>query len=94
MAKIPGKLLLAAALVAVGVAGAYSLEGHRRQDRSGFARLLHCGVARPDEAFQGRSGNAARVLGLNEDETLLLQETPYRGSLPTAVPTDPLIYRF
>ncbi len=25
---------------------------------------------------------------------LLLQEMPYRGSLPTAVPTDPLIYRF
>jgi cyanate lyase len=24
----------------------------------------------------------------------LLQEVPYRGSLPTAVPTDPLIYRF
>jgi cyanate lyase len=38
--------------------------------------------------------NAARVLGLNEDETLLLQEAPYRGSLPTAVPTDPMIYRF
>jgi cyanate lyase len=27
-------------------------------------------------------------------EKLLLQETPYRGSLPTAVPSDPLIYRF
>ena len=24
----------------------------------------------------------------------LLQEVPYKGSLPTAVPTDPLIYRF
>jgi cyanate lyase len=24
----------------------------------------------------------------------MLQEIPYRGSLPTAVPTDPLIYRF
>jgi cyanate lyase len=38
--------------------------------------------------------NAARLLGLDEEETLLLQEVPYRGSLPTAVPTDPLIYRF
>ncbi|HTS93533.1 MAG TPA: cyanase [Stellaceae bacterium] len=38
--------------------------------------------------------NAARILGLDEEETLLLQEIPYRGSLPTAVPTDPLIYRF
>jgi len=38
--------------------------------------------------------NAARVLGLDAEEALLLQEVPYRGSLPTAVPTDPLIYRF
>jgi cyanate lyase len=37
---------------------------------------------------------AGKVLGLDEDEVLLLQEVPYRGSLPTAVPTDPLIYRF
>ena len=34
--------------------------------------------------------NAGRILGLDEDEVLLLQEVPYRGSLPTAVPTDPL----
>ncbi|HUY17791.1 MAG TPA: cyanase [Candidatus Binataceae bacterium] len=38
--------------------------------------------------------NAAQVLGLDEDETLMLQEAPYRGSLPTTVPTDPLLYRF
>jgi len=37
---------------------------------------------------------AGRVLGLNEEEVLLLQDIPYRGSLPTSVPTDPLIYRF
>jgi cyanate lyase len=37
---------------------------------------------------------AGRMLGLTEDETLLLEEIPYRGSLPTAIPTDPLIYRF
>jgi cyanate lyase len=34
------------------------------------------------------------LLGLNEDEVALLQQAPYRGSLPTAIPTDPLIYRF
>jgi cyanate lyase len=33
-------------------------------------------------------------LDLTADEVLLLQEVPYRGSLPTVVPTDPLIYRF
>jgi cyanate lyase len=33
-------------------------------------------------------------LGLEDFEIKLLQQPPYRGSLPTAVPTDPLIYRF
>lgn len=33
-------------------------------------------------------------LELPEEAGLLLQQVPYKGSLPTAVPTDPLIYRF
>ena len=37
---------------------------------------------------------AAKLFDLAKDELLLLQEIPYRGSLPTAVPSDPLIYRF
>ncbi len=37
---------------------------------------------------------AAKLFGLTADEAALLCEIPYRGSLPTAVPTDPLIYRF
>jgi len=37
---------------------------------------------------------AAKLLGLNAEEIELLCEIPYRGALPTAVPTDPLIYRF
>ena len=44
---------------------------------------------RPEQAER-----AALLLGLSEEEKLLLEEVPYRGSLPTAVPTDPLIYRF
>ena len=36
---------------------------------------------------------AAKLFDLDKDEKHLLQEIPYRGS-PTAVPTDPLIYRF
>ena len=31
---------------------------------------------------------------LTDEETAWLQIVPYKGSLPTAVPTDPLIYRF
>jgi len=35
-----------------------------------------------------------KLLDLGKEAVLLLQEGPYKGSLPTAVPTDPLIYRF
>ncbi|KAF1037149.1 MAG: Cyanate hydratase [Herbaspirillum frisingense] len=34
------------------------------------------------------------LFGLTDEETLWLQIVPYKGSLPTAVPTDPLIYRW
>ena len=37
---------------------------------------------------------AARVLDLPEDAVVQLQVVPYKGSLPSTVPTDPLIYRF
>jgi len=37
---------------------------------------------------------AGKLLGLPDFAVLLLQQVPYKGSLPTAVPTDPLIYRF
>jgi cyanate lyase len=44
---------------------------------------------RPEQAER-----AAKLLGLDAEEQGLLQEIPYRGSSPTPVPTDPLIYRF
>ena len=34
------------------------------------------------------------IFGLTADEQKWLQVVPYTGSLPTAVPTDPLIYRW
>ena len=37
---------------------------------------------------------AARVLDLPADAVVQLQVVPYKGSLPSAVPTDPLIYRW
>jgi cyanate lyase len=33
-------------------------------------------------------------LGLDESATAILAGVPYRGGLPSAVPTDPTIYRF
>ena len=35
-----------------------------------------------------------KLFDLPEEAVLLLQVVPYKGSLPTPVPTDPLIYRF
>ncbi|HEY8553380.1 MAG TPA: cyanase [Burkholderiales bacterium] len=35
-----------------------------------------------------------KMLELSDEAVALLQTVPYKGSLPTAVPTDPLIYRF
>ncbi len=37
---------------------------------------------------------AARILDLPDDAVVQLQVVPYKGSLPSTVPTDPLIYRF
>ena len=35
-----------------------------------------------------------KLFDLPEEAVMLLQTVPYKGSLPTAVPTDPLVYRF
>jgi cyanate lyase len=36
----------------------------------------------------------AEIFDLSDDEKKWLMVVPYKGSLPTSVPTDPLIYRF
>jgi cyanate lyase len=36
----------------------------------------------------------AKIFGLSDEEAKWLQVVPYKGSLPTPVPTDPLIYRW
>ncbi|MET0209121.1 MAG: cyanase [Burkholderiaceae bacterium] len=36
----------------------------------------------------------AEIFGLSDEDAKWLTVTPYKGSLPTAVPVDPLIYRF
>lgn len=41
-----------------------------------------------------QAGVVAEIFGLTEDEKKWLMVVPYKGSLPTSVPTDPLIYRF
>jgi cyanate lyase len=41
-----------------------------------------------------QASKLGKLLGLDKEAVQLLQEVPYKGSLPTAVPTDPLMYRF
>ncbi len=62
---------------------------------AGFSPVWTCAaclgqMAMPEEAAR----QVAELLGLSDEEAALLAAIPYRGALPTAVPTDPLIYRF
>jgi cyanate lyase len=41
-----------------------------------------------------QAGVVGGLFGLSEEEKNWLMVVPYKGSLPTAVPSDPLIYRF
>ncbi|WP_298931145.1 cyanase [uncultured Ramlibacter sp.] len=41
-----------------------------------------------------QAGVLGEIFGLSADEQKWLQVVPYKGSLPTQVPTDPLIYRW
>jgi len=41
-----------------------------------------------------QAGVAQGLFGLTDEEAAWLQVVPYKGTLPTAVPTDPLIYRW
>ena len=41
-----------------------------------------------------QAATLGKIFGLPPEAVALLQVVPYKGSLPTAVPTDPLIYRF
>lgn len=41
-----------------------------------------------------QAGIVAGIFSLTADEKKWLMVVPYKGSLPTSVPTDPLIYRF
>ena len=43
---------------------------------------------------RGQAEKATAFLGLPAEAVVLLQEVPYRGSLPPGPPTDPLVYRF
>ena len=43
---------------------------------------------------QEQASIVGEIFGLTAEEQKWLMVVPYKGSLPTSVPTDPLIYRF
>lgn len=45
-------------------------------------------------ADDGQARTLGDLFGLTQEEQKWLKVVPYKGSLPTAVPTDPLVYRW
>ncbi|HAF00666.1 MAG TPA: cyanase [Methylophilaceae bacterium] len=43
---------------------------------------------------KAQADTVGKLLDLSPEAISLLQVVPYKGSLPTTVPTDPLLYRF
>jgi cyanate lyase len=63
--------------------------------RIGHAPVWTCAACLGQMSMTAETAQkTADLLGLTAAEADLLAAIPYRGSLPTAVPTDPLIYRF
>jgi cyanate lyase len=63
--------------------------------RLGHSPVWICAACLGQMSMPAETAKKAAVLfSLDEADTALLQAIPYRGSLPTQVPTDPLIYRF
>jgi cyanate lyase len=61
----------------------------------GFSPMLIVGALLGQmKLTKPQAETAAKLFGLSKSEEKLLNEVPYRGSLPAMPPTDPLIYRF
>jgi cyanate lyase len=48
----------------------------------------------PDDRDEKQAKMLGKIFGLTPKSIKWLQVVPYKGSLPTQVPTDPLIYRW
>lgn len=61
----------------------------------GMSPILICAACMGQmKMTKEQATKAGKLFGLDKEAVLLLQEVPYRGSLPQVPPTDPLIYRF
>ena len=61
----------------------------------GFSPMWTCAACLGQMSMPPESAaKTSELLGLTSEEAALLEAVPYRGSLPSIPPTDPLIYRF
>ncbi len=61
----------------------------------GMSPILVCAACMGQmKMTKEQATKAGKLFGLDKEAVLILQEVPYRGSLPQVPPTDPLIYRF
>ena len=64
-------------------------------ERLGYSPTWTCAACLGQMSMLPETAEKAGVLfDLTDEEVQILQDIPYRGSLPTQVPTDPVIYRF
>jgi cyanate lyase len=64
-------------------------------DQLGYSPVWICAACLGQMSMsQETAQRCAALFGLDEDDSVVLQTPPYRGSIPNAVSTDPLIYRF
>ncbi len=64
-------------------------------ERLGYSPTWSCAACLGQMSMTPEAAEKTALLfGLDEAETAVLQQIPYRGSLPSMPPSDPLIYRF
>ena len=64
-------------------------------ERLGHSPVWTCAACLGQMSMEPETARkAGSLFELTDEEVALLRAIPYRGSLPNAVPTDPLIYRF
>jgi len=64
-------------------------------DHIGFSPVWTCAACLGQMSMPPETAaKTAALLELSSEETALLEAIPYRGSLPSIPPTDPLLYRF
>ncbi|MFD5560146.1 cyanase [Kitasatospora griseola] len=85
----------ALAAKAVGAKARKDLSWQQIADASGLSVAFTTAAVLGQHPLPQESAEAvAALLGLDEDDTRLLQTVPVRGSMPDRIPTDPTMYRF